>query len=39
MKITIQKALEKIAGIDARRPLPSFAKRSLKSILGDAIHH
>jgi FAD/FMN-containing dehydrogenase/Fe-S oxidoreductase len=31
----MRKALEKIAGIDARRPLPAFANRSLKSLLGD----
>lgn len=32
----VRKQLENIAGIDARRPLPAFAKRSLRSILGDA---
>lgn len=31
----MRKALEKVAGIDARRPLPAFARRSLKSLLGD----
>lgn len=31
----MRKTLEKVAGIDARRPLPAFAKRSLKSMLGD----
>ncbi|WFB36486.1 FAD-linked oxidase C-terminal domain-containing protein [Kiritimatiellota bacterium B12222] len=34
----MRKALEKIAGIDTRRPLPAFVKRSLKSQLGDALH-
>lgn len=34
----MRKALEKMAGIDARRPLPAFAKRSLKSLWGDARH-
>jgi len=32
----VRRLLENVAGIDARRPLPAFAKRSLKSILGDA---
>ncbi len=30
--------LEKVAGIDRRRPLPAFASRSLKQRLGDALH-
>ncbi len=34
----MRKTLEKVAGIDARRPLPAFAKRSLKSLLGDTLH-
>ena len=31
----IRGGLEKVAGIDRRRPLPAFAKQSLKSLLGD----
>lgn len=34
----VRAGLEKIAGIDARRPLPAFAKRSLRSQLGDTLH-
>jgi FAD/FMN-containing dehydrogenase/Fe-S oxidoreductase len=33
----VRAGLEKIAGIDARRPLPAFAGRSLKSHLGDTL--
>lgn len=31
----VRKLLERVAGIDARRPLPRFASRSLRSRLGD----
>ncbi|MGA0332439.1 MAG: FAD-binding and (Fe-S)-binding domain-containing protein [Kiritimatiellia bacterium] len=31
----LRRGLEKVTGIDARRPLPAFARRSLKSMLGD----
>jgi Fe-S oxidoreductase len=34
----VRKGLEQISGIDARRPLPAFVKRSLKSQLGDTAH-
>jgi len=33
----VRKGLERVSGIDARRPLPAFVKRSLKSQLGDRV--